>query len=333
MGQGTNCADQLKKARRSYNEGIIEKVESILRPCLENGFSDDEKLEAYKLIILANIYDEKIEEAEKNMLKFLHIEPEYEINPSTDPEEFAAMFNDFHTSPRWSLGLIGGLNLLRIRQLEEYGTYNTKDLDLDESEGFGASFLVGLRLNRFLMKNTELQLELLFEQDRFKQSIDPGYNKILQQETQTYVTLPLSVTYDLRSEGMLIPYARLGLSTNYLVGVSFDVSRNYSDLSPNSNQDASLSNLNDSRERISFSGMAGVGLKWKVKRAFIVMDVRYRYGFNSLVNPDERYAQNEENSDRLWRLHYIDNDFSIDKTSISFGYVRNFYKPRKRKKN
>lgn len=327
----TNCADQLKKARKTYNEGVIEKVESILRPCLNNGFSDDEKLEAYKLIILANIYDENIAAAEKNMLEFLHIEPEYEINPSTDPEEFSLLFNEFHTSPKWSFGLIGGINYINVRQLEEFGTYNTRQLDLDESEGFGISLMAGFRLNRYIVKNTELQLELLFEQDRFKNNIDPNHNKIEQQETQSLLTIPLSASYDLLNEARFKPYVRLGFAASYLLSTSIDVTRDYTDNSPNTDQDGGYQNLADNRTALLFAGMAGVGVKWKVRRAFIVMDLRYRYGLNNYVKPEERYVQSEDNADRLWRLHYIDHDFSIDKASISVGYVRNFYQPRKRK--
>ena len=117
-----NCTDALKKARRAYNEGIIEKVESQLKPCLEEGFTPEQKLEALKLIILANIYDEKTDEAEQNMLKFLEIEPEYEVNPASDPEEFANLFGTFQTSPLWSGGILFGPNFLSVRQLEEFGT-------------------------------------------------------------------------------------------------------------------------------------------------------------------------------------------------------------------
>ena len=326
-----NCAEALKKAQRSYNEGIIEKVESLLKPCMENGFDTEQKLQALKLIMLANIYDEKVEQAEENMLKFLEIEPEYEVNPSSDPEEFATLFSTFKTSPLWSFGIIAGTNFLSIRQLEEFGTYNTQDIDFNEFERFNFSFHLGGRGNRYLANNLEVQLEVLYEQDKFKYSVVQNFFKVLQEETQTYITVPLSFTYDFMEVKKFKPFVRVGASMSYLLDANAELTLEYLDDSPNNDEESST-DLKDQRNTITTSVFGGIGVKYKVKRAYFVFDARYRYGLNNVVNEDKRYDSGSDNFDRIFRLQQVDDDFGIDKVSISVGYIRNLYKPRTKNK-
>ena len=59
----------------------------LLQPCIERGFTPEERLSAYKLLILCQIYNDDIGGAHEGMLAFLKKYPEYELSP-TDPDEF-----------------------------------------------------------------------------------------------------------------------------------------------------------------------------------------------------------------------------------------------------
>jgi hypothetical protein len=46
-----SCAENLKNAQSLFDKGQVEQVPSILRGCMKSGFTREESLTAYKLII------------------------------------------------------------------------------------------------------------------------------------------------------------------------------------------------------------------------------------------------------------------------------------------
>ena len=52
MAQQEDCAFKLREAQQLYNEGRIETVPGMLQPCIQRGFTQEERLQAFKLIIL-----------------------------------------------------------------------------------------------------------------------------------------------------------------------------------------------------------------------------------------------------------------------------------------
>ncbi|MES2004849.1 MAG: TonB-dependent receptor plug domain-containing protein [Bacteroidota bacterium] len=83
------CGEQaLKLADKFYQAGNFELVDSTLSPCLANGFSDQEKVQAYRLLALsyiANDFPEKAQLAVENLLK---VNAGFEAS-FFDPEQFA----------------------------------------------------------------------------------------------------------------------------------------------------------------------------------------------------------------------------------------------------
>ena len=118
-----DCLKSFQNARRLYDQGLIDEIPKILSPCIESGFTRTQKIEAYKLIILAYLFDDDQYEAEKNMLEFLKKYPEYEVMPS-DPVEFVYLFESYKTNAILSLGLTIGPNLANPRIIEPYNAGN-----------------------------------------------------------------------------------------------------------------------------------------------------------------------------------------------------------------
>lgn len=81
------CTQMLDDAREAYSAGMVELVPELLLPCIESGLSGTSKVEAYKLVINAYLFDYLPEEAEKFMYAFLGENPNYQAQ-STDPAEF-----------------------------------------------------------------------------------------------------------------------------------------------------------------------------------------------------------------------------------------------------
>ncbi len=85
------CGEQaLKLADKHYQSGAFEEVESALLPCLSTGFSDQEKVQAYRLLALSYIANDFPDKANKAVADLLKINAAFE--PSFfDPEEFTSL--------------------------------------------------------------------------------------------------------------------------------------------------------------------------------------------------------------------------------------------------
>ena len=67
-----DCALSLIKAQKLFDEGVIEEVPGTLAPCLNSGFSKEEKVSAYKLLVLTFLFEDRLNDAQNAMLKLLN---------------------------------------------------------------------------------------------------------------------------------------------------------------------------------------------------------------------------------------------------------------------
>ena len=86
-----DCTETLTQARNLFNEGVIESIPQMLEACIENGFNKEEKVQAYKLLIQAYLFEDNIVEAENTLLKLKKTNPVYEIDCEKEVFEFIRM--------------------------------------------------------------------------------------------------------------------------------------------------------------------------------------------------------------------------------------------------
>ena len=127
-----NCTNTLQEARNYYEQGLVEKIPQLLAPCLEEGFSRAQKIEAYKLIILAHLFNYDQIEAETTMEEFLRKFPEYEIMPD-DPVEFVYLFESYRTTSVFSVGITAGANITDPRIIEPFTAMDLTHTTLDNN--------------------------------------------------------------------------------------------------------------------------------------------------------------------------------------------------------
>jgi len=219
FGQGEECAFTLREAENLYSQGRIENIPEMLESCIERGFTSEDRLAAYKLIILCSLYNDEQEQAEDQMLDFLKKYPEYELIP-TDPEEFGYLFSKYRTRPIFDYGLFVGLNYSHGSLLEPYS--NFANLDEDElrfrPDNFG--FSAGVVLNFYITNKIQVSITPMYSQkkirlDHYDDVVMGTFNKE-HFERQSYIDFPLTVSYDF-DLGRLKPYLRAGGQMGYLV--------------------------------------------------------------------------------------------------------------------
>lgn len=318
-----DCSVHLKQAEKFYEDGAIDSIAPLIEPCMRSGFNQKERIQAYRLFVLINLYKDKHTQADSVMLKLLYYDPEYEANRSIEEPEFLYLFDSFQTSPLWAYGFYMGVNFSNILTTEEYGVNNLNAPSLLKSTS-AMSYHFGIKYNRFLMKKAELNIGLQFAQNKYKNTkTEYDFTNISFEETQTRLSLPLTISYDLNSN-KIKPFIRAGISFGYLLDSKAKVIRSYTDASHAEIKGTDVE-LKKFRNPFNIWAIVGGGLKYKVKRGNIFLDLKYNIGVFNQVKADERY----NNTELIYKYYYIDNNFKINNLSISLGYMYLFYKPKK----
>ena len=79
----SECVFSLQRAERLYQQGNIEEIPGLLINCIEKGFTRDERLTAYKLLIQSYLYDDQLELADHGQLRCDRL-------PGRDPDRRAS---------------------------------------------------------------------------------------------------------------------------------------------------------------------------------------------------------------------------------------------------
>ncbi len=316
------CSVVLKQAEAMYDGGKIESVPIILQKCIEHGFSKELKLRAYKLIITSYLFDDKKEKAKEYMLKFLKLNPEYELNRAIESTEFIQLYDLYRTLPIYSVGFIGGGNLSNTSITESYGVHNISNTDINlRPNGFGYHF--GISINKYITKKIEINIQPMIVYNTFSYTdsiFDFTYVEI--DEDQIRFDIPISITYEFGKKRVR-PYIRAGFSAGYIISSYSKANRIYSNNAhPNiSGTDIDLLNC---RRSFNFSSLYGLGIKYKITRGFIFFDARYDFGVLNQVVTSKRYS----NPELIYKYYYVDNNFKLNNIMLSVGYIYSIYKPK-----
>jgi hypothetical protein len=324
----TDCGTKIQEAQKLYDQGMIEEIPQMLAPCMENGFTRVQKIEAYKLIILSYLFDDNQFEAEKTMVEFLKKFPEYEIMPN-DPVEFVYLFESYRTTSVFSFGLTAGINLTDPRIIQPWSVFDMSTVKL--SNHMRTGFQVGAGMGRYISKKMLLNLEFLFSENQYSFTDElrvplsggnDGINSVVYKEKLYKAELPLTLSYEFSARKVHY-FLRTGASLATLTGVTGAASRKYlEEAQPITGE---MKDMTAYRTKILYSAIVGTGFRYKVPRGVLTLDLRVNLGLNNIVKPEERYR----NQQMITRSYYVDDDFSLTTFSFSAGYYFSFYKPKK----
>lgn len=329
FSQQEDCIFKLQEAEKLYTQGLIEKIPQLLEPCIKRGLSKEDKLQAFKLVILSYLFDDNQQEAEREILNYIKQYPEYEITP-TDPTEFVYLFESYNPVPVYSFGGSFGLNLSLISLLEPFGTENLDDYTGDYAPS-GMGLQGGLFVDRYLHKNWRLSVELFYSQNIFKYSdILYGFASIDYIETHTAIQLPLTATYSFLTEGKWNPYLRAGFGTSLLLDAKSTITREY--VETGSLQFANIKDsdidIKNNSESLHYWTILGGGVKYKIPHSYLFFDVRFNYGLNNSIKTGNRFDENGQ--ELIFPYFFEHDDFKLNNLSFSLGWAYTFYKPQKR---
>lgn len=321
-GQST-CAQTLRSARLTYDQGRLHELPDMLSGCLTNGFTRQEKVEAYKLLVLSYIYLEEPSKADEAMLNLLYTDSYFEINPEADPAEFIALYKTFRTWPIYRYGAKIGVNATRPNVVQQENAIEGSTANYSSNINFQVGAVFEIPLTPKLTLNPELYFQLKsfsYNSTLPVNAVDNNHTEGT--ESQSWASLPISLQYGIKIK-KIDTYVGLGVSTDFLLGSTLTINR--ARTNANSLQEQTI-DITSGRNPINISAIVSAGLKFKLGGGFVVGEIRYYYGLTTINTVNSAYTLNDY---LLFDNAYADNQMKLNSLSITAGYIVNVFNPKK----
>lgn len=318
--QLTSCTQTLRLARSIYDQGRLHEIPDLLANCLRSGFSQQERVEAYKLLCLSYIYLEEPAKADDAMLRMLRTDHYFEIKPASDPAELVALYRRFRTAPIYRIGGKMGANVSQPN-VKESVEANGGESKYQYNLSIQAYITAEIPLTEKLTLNPSLgYIQRLFEYENTFTEGDSSFTTLLTEE-QRWLSLPVSVQYQV-TRLKFKPYVSLGIQADYLLGADITGSRDRTGYQFIQEQKFNFTPL---REKLNLSLIAAAGARFKLGGGFIIGEIQYTHGLSRLSSKESAF----KNSEVAFKYGYADSIFSLSSVSVSVGYVYNIFNPKK----
>ncbi len=341
-----NCEQKLDRADEEFSAGHFYAIPSILGKCLEdNEYNSDQKVRAYLLLCQAYmILDDPIA-AGDSYLKLLKADPEFVPNAEDHPIDVVYLSKQYTATPIFTPHFRLGLNGSIYRQIY---SLSTEPYSSTSGNPFRVGFQVGGGLDWNYNDNFSLCVEAnLSNRGFFRNIFYSGNNDETSiQSTQWWLDFPVYVKYSFVLNEQFRPFFYAGAAANLLLSASGQFT--YTDNKPNGAQIVSEGppeTTTNQQNTLSKSWLIGGGVRYKIGRNYLFADLRYMAGLSNLADTKNIYYQDKASVDPLQvgdpnyhlaenitRYHYLSDYFRLDNVSLSFGFVRPLYNPRKVKK-
>ena len=335
-----NCAQTLRLAVSSYDQGRLHELPGLLKKCLSepNGFSIADKVTAYRLLTLSFIYLEEPEQADSTMILLLQTDHFYEPNQAVDPAEFIGLYKTFRTKPVFSWGIKGGGNLTQPNITSNYyiggnakgNGQTTGQLGIQAGGVFEKALFQGWKKSK--LQNFTLAPEILY----VTRSIDytntpflpyPPANANTQTdlkapESQVWFELNVMLQYKLKPKSKFNPFVEIGPGIGLLSSSS--IAANTTRGTTGNVVSGTNVDVTNSYKQLVYSVIAGVGGRYRVGSLYITAELRYQYGLINIVNEATRY-----NSELALDYAGVMNDYTINNIGAVFGASIPVFRPQK----
>jgi hypothetical protein len=329
--QKNNCEEQLNTATDEFNAGRFYNIPSMLKPCLDNGFSREQRERAYLLLTQTYLLIDDPVAAENSYMEVLRANPEFNTDPNRDPIEVVYLSKKFTADPIFSLYAQVGPSAAIARVIHDVDMATSIDPTNEKYVPRPTiHFQVGADwhfFNRFSLSSGLRYSALSFTFEETNKYTRDSEEMI---EKQNWLSIPLALKFS-DDKGRIRPYGFVGISADILLSDKGQF--NIFNIEPDGiSKDAESTSIDFMNKRNVFnqSFFLGGGAKLKYGLDYLFMEVRYSFGLTNVVNPKTIYSSGEINPDVLPYGH-IDNYFRMDNLAISIGYIKPLYKPRKLK--
>lgn len=334
--QTSTCAQTLRLARSTYEQGRFHEIPALVEGCLQSGdgnFTKQEKVDALRILTLSYLYQEEPELADEAMLRLLNTDHYFEVNDNVDPAEFTALYRTFRTKPLFSIAGRFGSNSTYSTPTKNYYVGFASGNTGEYSPVFNIQY--GLAFEKLLFARTEdpkwtAAPEILFvnhsasyANERLTTSDRTGlsYSSIDNNYKLSRLDLNLLMQYRLKAS-QINPYVTLGPGISYLMNSSGQIETQFPE--EGSVVTGPSVDLKGTYKNFDFTIVAGAGVKYKFGEIFLTADVRYQYGITNLIKESDR-----SNPEAAFDYGFQSNDFRQSSLMINVGFIWPYFNPRK----
>jgi Outer membrane protein beta-barrel domain len=344
--QKSDCIQLLNQAENEFNAGHFYGLSSLLQDCLEsNGFTNEQKVRVYMLLTQSYLLTDDPIAAENSFLSLLKADPEYVADEKKDPVDVYYLSKKFTTTPRFIPTLFKlGTNTSFIKTIHRINTNSTPD-STREKHNLKLGFQIGTGIDWNVNDNFSIGTELGFAQRSFETTVSGifGDDDQVATENQYWFDVPVYVKYA-DHLGPVRPFGYVGFSLNFLISdkAKLEYNNRTPAITPGESSDENRTQGPDvdlmyKRNFFNRSIVFGGGIRYKLGKDFIMIDARYIAGLSNITN-EKRNFYNDENDQGLdmastsVKYSFIGDYFRVNNLSLSVGYVKPLYDPRKIKK-
>ncbi len=308
-----NCVQNLRDARNAYDEGKLQDMPNLLSKCIENGFTDEEKVEALRFITLSYLFSEEQEKAEIAYLRLLKINPEYQVNEETDPTELIILSENYDTDPKFFYGLKLGSSYNFIEITEYYPMFDLAGRGTYEPPfGLGAGLFFQYPINDDFTANAEVHYNYRGSVLIRPTVTDEGGSGVPQTitENQQWLEVPLLINYKIPFVNKFLLEVTAGPSIHYLLS---------SNLSVNGIEEINNLDMIDFRNQFNASGLVGLRGNFKqLGRNYITVEALFQFRF--LEEVDFNSPGRAQLDYDLLQAAYAENQYKGHAFILRFGF-------------
>jgi hypothetical protein len=330
-----DCQVLLSEADNNFAAGKFYGIPSLLQGCIDiNAFSNEENVRVYMLLTQSYLLSDDPASAEQSYLKLLAADPEYVADESVDPIEIVYLSKKFTTTPIFTPHFKVGPNFTPQVVIHEVNTHSTP-VSQDLRGQFGLTIGGGIEWN--INDNLGIGGEALVSYKGFKMRYEGmfGYDALTVRESQLWADFPFYVRYGYHV-GKVRPFGYAGYSINLLFSDRLQ-QMEYENSTEESGEVVPVPPTADrsvmyKRQMLNGSLVFGGGIKYKWGKNFLLLDLRYMAGLTDMVKEENNYYSDEgsyELDPAFGRYGFIGDTFRVDNYSLTVGFVRPLYDPRK----
>ncbi len=329
------CSEQLGMAEDRFEQGKLYEIEGILSNCLEDGFTRDEKIRAYRLLTLTYLYLNYHDKADETYLKLLRLSPEYEYNEDVDEAELINHHKKFTTKPYVYISAKAGLNFNRPIILHSNSLSDSEN-DTKHYRPL-ASYQVGGGADILLRNHWYVSGEFYLSRKVFRITDTHLYENSLSTKidvAQLEFDMPVMLKY-VYWDKVISPFFYFGISPHILMdAVANTESGTLIDNAgtPQPTRALPSINISSSRKNFNYSLLGGVGFDLKAGINYISVEVRYSVSMLNVIKAQDNYR---DDLSGLRDLKYtpssthVDDDYKNATFAFILGFTRPLYKARK----
>lgn len=318
----TTCTDNLRQAERYFDEGKLDEIPQMIQSCMKDGFTKEEKKNAYKLLIQTYLFNEKPDLADAVMINFLKEFPSYEIAVN-DPKEFVNLYKTYRTEPIFKLDIYGGINysLPYVKELISPGNLNQSAISYGSMLGFNT----GINYTDRIYKNFDGSIGVSFSNYRLNYSdTQYDYTTVTGTFTNYYIGFPMAVKYNMTYRGIKA-ILRVGVETTYLLSSKMDFTKTFTN---GDNPIKSTEDLSQYYKKFDIRPLLSFGVSFKVDKYEIIPSVGVKF---STIIPlmDDKRIKDPTNSNLYYQYFYTPDRIFHNQIYFAVSIMKPVYNPQK----